>query len=177
MKFACFRMAILVGMFAFPALTGDAAERALKYNDNTAEEKKSLGGSGEIIAFWLPGGGDIAGIRVHGSRHGSPQAPDESFLVYFMNDEMDEIIAARLAPYSKFERGDQKWVYFKFDKPVSVPENFRVAIDFRAAQTNGVYVSVDTSTKGEHSFVGLPSTSVRPAGVGGDWMIEAVKAK
>ncbi|MDQ3329079.1 MAG: hypothetical protein M3552_00265 [Planctomycetota bacterium] len=153
MAIILFRAACMAGPLAVMCHSGTAADRALKYHDNSADGKKSLGGSGEIIAFGLPGGGEIAGLRVHGSRYGSPQPPKESFLFYFLNEEMDDVIAARLAPYSKFERGSEKWVYLKFEKPVEVPENFRVAIDFRAAQTKGVYVSFDSSTTGEHSFV------------------------
>ena len=50
---------------------------------------------------------------------------------------------------------------------------FWVALDFRATQTKGVYVSFDTSTKGEHSRMGLPGTETSAVNFGGDWLIEA----
>lgn len=150
----------------------------LKYNDGQPDGKKSLGGSGEIIAFALPDAGTkVGGVRIHGSRYGLPKAPDESFLIYFLTDDMSEVVAVRMAPYSLFDRGEEKWVDVRFGKPIEVPEKFRVAVDFRAHQTKGVYVSFDTSTKGGHSFVGLPGVKTKPVDFGGDWMIEALPAE
>jgi hypothetical protein len=153
------------------------ADNVLKHHDGTAEGKKSLGGSGEIIEFTLEGGGEITGLRIHGSRYGVPQPPKEEFLIYFLNGNMTELLNARMAPYSLFERGSEQWVDVKFREPVKVPEKFRVVVDFRAERTKGVYVSFDASTKGKHSFVGLPGLPAEPTDAGGDWMIEAITKK
>ncbi len=51
-----------------------------------------------------------------------------------------------------------------------------MAVDFRA-ETKGVYLSIDSSTDGSHSAVGLPGTEPEKANLGGDWMIEAVLAE
>lgn len=52
-----------------------AQSTTLKYGDDQADGKKSLGGSGEIVAFALPGkGSKVAGIRIHGSRYGTPDS-------------------------------------------------------------------------------------------------------
>jgi hypothetical protein len=68
-------------------LVGSAVRAAdepegFKRHDGSADGKKSLGGSGEMIRFTLPQGNQkLSGIKIHGSRYGVPQAPKESFLI------------------------------------------------------------------------------------------------
>ncbi|MFO0890625.1 MAG: hypothetical protein U0790_15960 [Isosphaeraceae bacterium] len=150
-----------------------AQSAALKYGDGRADGKQSLGGSGEMIEFTRPSDfGKVGGIRIHGSRYGVPQAPDESFLIYFLSQDRKQILHTEMAPYSLFERGPEKWVAIAFGRPVELPERFWVALDFRATQRKGVYVSYDTSTGGKHSRIGLPGTPAAETRAGGDWMIE-----
>lgn len=168
----------LVTMIVSAALLFPGDGDVLRYGDGTPDGKKSLGGSGEIIAFEMPSAeSKVGGIRIHGSRYGVPKAPDEDFLVYFLTEDMSEVTAVRMAPYGLFGRGENEWVEVKFEKPVEVPASFRVAVDFRAHQTKGVYVSFDTSSEGKHSFTGLPGLKAKPVDFGGDWMIEAVLVK
>jgi RNA polymerase sigma-70 factor (ECF subfamily) len=149
-----------------------------KYGDGRADGKKSLGGSGEMIEFQLPDDGlKIAGVKIHGSRYGLPEAPDERFLIYLLNEDQSEVVSTQMAPYSLFDRGAERWVEVTFPRPVKVPKRFWVALDFRALPAKGVYVSYDTSTGGKHSRTGLPGLKSRPTAFGGDWMIEAVLAK
>jgi hypothetical protein len=68
-------------------------------------------------------------------------------------------------------------VTISFLEPVELPGRFWVALDFRAHQRKGVYVSYDTSTGGKHSRVGLPGMPSTETKFGGDWMIEAVLGK
>ena len=155
-----------------------AQSTVLKYGDGQADGKKSLGGSGQIVAFTLPTEGDkVAGLKLHGARYGTPDAPNESFLIYFMNQDLSEIVHTEMTPYSVFERGAEKWVDVKFRKPLVVPKDFCVALDFRAGRTKGVYLSFDTSTGGKYSRVGLPGTDVKAPDFAGDWMIQAVLEK
>jgi hypothetical protein len=111
-----------------------------------------------------------------GSRYGQPTPPEESFLIYFLNEDRSEILATRMAPYSLLERGPERWVEMSFAKPVEVPGRFWVALDFRAHQSNGAYVSFDSSTGGKFSRAGLPGLTPREVDYG-DWMIEVVLAK
>jgi hypothetical protein len=105
-----------------------------------------------------------------------PVVVHKSFLIYFLNEDLPEIVATRMAPYSLFERGEERWVEVTFAKPVETPRRFWVALDFRAHQSKGIYVSFDASTGGKHSRNGLPG--IKPKEVEfGDWMIEAVLAK
>ncbi len=160
-----------------PAAT-QAADNGLKYNDGAADGKKSLGGSGEMIRFTLPQDKQkIGGVRIHGSRYGLPKAPDEKFLIYFVSADGKDVIGTQMAPYSTFERGEEKWEAVHFAKPVEVPKDFWVVLDFRAAQTKGVYVSYDTSTGGKHSKTGLPGIKPEDVEFGGDWMIELLPGK
>ena len=47
----------------------------------------------------------VTGLKIHGSRYGQPQAPKESFLIYFMNKDRKRILHTEMAPYSLFKRG------------------------------------------------------------------------
>jgi len=150
----------------------------LKYGDGKADGKKSLGGSGEMIRFELPDGVTrVSGIKIHGARYGYPQPPQENFEVSFVKDDFSEILDTQLAPYSLFHRGASKWVTVKFRKPVELPKTFWVVLNFHAEQTKGVYVSYDTSTKGEHSRIGLAGDEKpQPVNFGGDWMVQVMTA-
>src|SRR3954463_14941977 len=151
---------------------------SLKYGDGQADGKRSLGGSGEMIEFALPEDGQkLAGVRIHGSPYGLPDPPDESFLVYFLNKDLSEVVSTQMAPYSLFERGPERWVEVTFPQPVAVPKQFWVVLGFRAQRTKGVYVSFDTSAKGEHSRVGLPGMRPRETDFDGDWMVEVEVAR
>lgn len=150
----------------------------LKHGDETADGKKSLGGSGELIRFTNPAGpGQVTGLRIHGSRYGNPEAPNESFLIYFLNEDRSEVLCTEMAPYRLFERGPERWVEVPFKKPRPMPGTFWVALDFRAHRTKGVYVSYDTSTGGKASKAGLPGMEATAVDSGGDWMIQARTAR
>jgi hypothetical protein len=164
---------------AVVALAADNDESTrLSYNDGSAEGKKSLAGSGELMAFTLPDeSAKVAAIRIHGSRYGAQPPPKERFTIYFLNQDLSKTVATKTAPYAAFKRGSEKWVAIKFPEPLAVPKEFWVALDFHAERTKGVYVSIDSSTDGTHSRVGLPGMESKELNVDGDWMIEAVLTK
>ena len=171
-----FVLTVLLSSGAFGL--GAADGPMLKYHDGTADGKRSLRGSGEILLFEAPAGDwMLKGIRIHGSRYGLPKAPEEDFYVFVMDAEAKDVLHTTTAPYAKFERGEAKWVEVKFKKPTEVPTKFAVALDFKAHQTKGVYVSFDTSTGGKHSRTGLPGAAPSQVDFGGDWMIEALMEK
>jgi hypothetical protein len=155
-----------------------ADRETLRYGDGQADGKKSLGGSGEMIEFTLPVAGQkIAGVRIHGARYGLPEPPDERFLIYFLTEDLSEIINTQMAPYALFERGSERWVEVLFPRPIDVSRRFWIAVDLRAHQTKGVYISYDSSTGGEHSRIGLPGIKPSETNPGADWMIEVLLAK
>lgn len=147
-------------------------------SEETADGKKSLGGSGEMIQFDLPASNrSLKGIEIHGSRYGTETPPEEMFLVYIMNEDRTEITATKMAPYSLFERGDEKWVAVRFNDSVDLPPGGWVVVDFRAGRTKGVYVSYDSDTDGSHSLAGLPGTKAAKPNFKGDWMIRPLSAE
>jgi RNA polymerase sigma-70 factor (ECF subfamily) len=155
----------------------EEAPAALKYGDGQPDGKQSLAGSGEMITFSAAKApARVAGLRIHGSRYGMPQPPEESFLIYFLTEDRKRILHTEMAPYSLFERGPEGWVDVTFERPLELPRTFWVALDFRPHQTKGIYVSYDSSTGGRHSLVGLPGLPAARSRRG-DWMIEAVLAE
>ncbi|MEW4530963.1 hypothetical protein [Maioricimonas sp. JC845] len=163
----CFGVAGLVLLLSGTVVAGE-----LKYDDGTADGKKSLGGSGEMIRYDF--GSDpvaVTGVSIFGSRYGYPQPPDEDFLVYFLSPDERTVLATRMAPYSLFERGDEKWGQAEFEQPVEVSGEVWVVVDFRAHARKGVYVGYDTSGGGGHSRSGLPGLRSKDVDFEGDWMI------
>ena len=159
---------------------GDRPPALLSYGDGKADGKKSYGGSGHLIQFEMPNGVTKArGLQIHGSRYGYPQAPKEDFEITFLGEDGEEVLHSEAAPYHLFKRGKETWVRVMFDKEVELPEKFWVALNFNAEQTKGVYMSYDTSTKGEHSRVGLPGDDEKPkeTDFGGDWMVQVRLAR
>jgi RNA polymerase sigma-70 factor (ECF subfamily) len=151
----------------------------LSYGDGKPDGKKSYGGSGQMIRFELPEGmTKIKGIRIHGSRYGLPQPPDENFEITFLSDKRDEVLHTETPPYKLFKRGKETWVRIPFEKEVELPKTFWIALDFNAEQTKGVYVSYDTSTKGQYSRVGKAGDEKEPkeTDFGGDWMVQVLLA-
>lgn len=155
-----------------------AEQQVLKYHDGKADGRKSLGGSGQVIAFDAPDDGwAVRAVRIHGSRYGLPKAPDIDFYIFLTDAGCQNILHTETAAYEKLDRGEAAWVEIKLKKPIAVPKAFRAILDFKAQQTMGVYVSYDTSTGGAHSNVGLPGKTPAPVEFGGDWMVEAVIEK
>jgi len=169
-------LGFLIGFLLGSGLAAaDDGKTTLKYHDGMADGKQSLGGSGELIEFTLPSKtAKISGLRIHGARYGTPQAPKESFLIYFLDEGRSRVVDVELAPYALFERGEEKWVDVVFDQPLAAPQHCWISLDLRAGPTKGVYVSYDTSGGGKHSLIGLPGTAMSEPKHGGDWMIEAL---
>lgn len=147
----------------------------LGYGDDKPDGKKSYGGSGQMIRFELPEGvTKIKGMRIHSSRYGEPQAPKEDFEITFLSEKRDETLHVEAAPYRLFNRGKEQWVRIPFKNEVELPRRFWVCLNFNAAKTKGVYVSYDTSTKGQYSRVGLAGDKEEPKETDfhGDWMVQ-----
>lgn len=151
----------------------------LKYGDNKPDGRKSIAGAGEMIRFELPTeAGAVRAIRVHGSRYGYPQAPKEDFEVTLLSADMKEVLHTELVPYSLFKRAKKgRWTHVPFKESVEVPQTFWVVLDFNAEAKKGVYVSYDTSTKGQYSRVGTTDEDARETKFDGDWMVQVLLAK
>jgi hypothetical protein len=151
----------------------------LKYGDGSEDGKKSIAGAGEMIRFEAPGDeARIKAVRVHGARYGYPQPPQEDIEVTILNEDMSEVLHTELVPYSLFKRVPKnRWTHLPFRDPVAVPKTFWVVLNFNAERTKGVYVSYDTSTKGEYSRVGLTDEDAKETDFGGDWMVQVLLAE
>jgi RNA polymerase sigma factor (sigma-70 family) len=161
-----------VAPVALQAKTGKADDKAreLALDDGEMTGKKSIAGGGHAVRFEAPGEGwTLTAVRLHGSRYGYPEPPDEDFKV-FLCDEKFQPIAEFKFPYSTFERGEPEWMTLDV-KPTKVPRTFIVGFNFNPTATKGVYVSHDKEGSGR-SFVGLPKQKARPFKQG-DWLIRA----
>ena len=148
--------------------TGTAGKAVvLGYVDDSAENKRSIAGSGHAVAF--NGTGTVNAVRIFASRYGSPKAPDEDFSVYLL-DSKQKVISEFKFPYSMIERGDMKW-YTLNTKPTAVGETFYVAISFTPQRTKGVYLGLDSSVKESHSYTGLPAKGFARIAENSDWMV------
>ena len=151
----------------------------LKYGDGKPDGKKSLAGTGELIAFTTSSKGRLVrAIKIHGSRYGYPKPPKEDFRILFLDEDMKKVLHVEKAPYSSFKRGASKWTTIRFKKPIEVPSKFWIGLDFNAERTKGVYVSYDTSTEGKYSRIGLPpDQEARQTKFAGDWMVQVMMVK
>jgi hypothetical protein len=142
---------------------------ALTPDDGRPDGKMSIAGGGHARKFEAPGPGEwyIRSVSVFGSRYGYPRPPAENFDVALCDGQMKPI-AIWKKPYSTFERGEPTWVKMSVP-PTRVPKSFYVALNFRPTATKGVYVSFDSSTKG-NSVSSIPGQPGEPF-EDGDWMI------
>src|SRR6185503_11604050 len=114
--------------------------------------KKSIAGGGHARKFVAPGGDEwyLTAVSVHGARYGAPRPPAGATFDVALCDRKMRPIATWKQPYGAFPRGEAKWVRIDVP-PTRVPagaEGFYVALDFRPTASQGVYVSLDESTKG-----------------------------
>lgn len=152
----------------------------LKYGDNKADGKKSIAGAGEMIRFTMPAGqtNPLKALRIHCSRYGYPQPPDEDVQIDILNEDMTDVVHTELVPYRLFKRqAEARWQMIPLEDSVEVPAVFWIVLNFNAEATKGVYVSYDTSTGGEHSRVGLNDQDAKETEFKGDWMVQAVLEK
>jgi len=141
----------------------------LVFDHGTEDSKRSFAGAGHGRKFRVPGEGDwyITAVWVYGARYGDEKPPDTAFDVA-LSDDQAKLIAIWKKPYASFKQGDDAWVRLDVP-PTRVPQNFYVTLNFRASASNGVYVGLDSSTKGNSisSIPGKPPYPFTP----GDWMI------
>ena len=86
------------------------------------------------------------------------------------------MLHTELAPYSLFERGAEKWVEVKFERPVGVPGKFWVALDSAPTRPRA-WTSATTPARAASTRASACPAPRRSARFGGDWMIEAVLEK
>jgi hypothetical protein len=158
------------------ALATHAAAKpvALKHDDGTQEDKRSLGGDGQAVKFERPAGTfAVTGVRVYGSRYGGGYDPAIEIAKVSICDGSLEPIVSAVVPLEKFRVGAFGWVDVPVE-PVIPPETFYVHVDFYSTRTKGVYLGIDTNGGG-HSIsgtLGKPGSALTQ----GDWMLRAMGA-
>ncbi|MHC4477274.1 MAG: HEAT repeat domain-containing protein [Planctomycetota bacterium] len=142
----------------------------LKYDDGTAEGKRSLGASGHAVTFERERGFSyVEAVQIFASRYGHPQPPSDDFYLYLLNEKQQIIIELKY-PYSMVERGDLCW-YTLQTPSIEVPERFMVALAFNPHRTKGIYLGYDESIGQTHSFTGLPDSGFDAMDGKYNWMV------
>ena len=155
-----------------PPPEGKIPEGAVQVShvDDTADGKRSFGGSGQAVLFERPAEAKhVAAIQIFASRYGHSRPPNEDFHVYLL-DQDHKVIKDLTYPYSMIERGAERW-YTLAVPSVEVPEKFHVALSFNAHRTKGVYVGINEGVEETHSLIGLPDSGYKPVTEGYDWMV------
>ena len=140
----------------------------LAHDDGKEAGKQSIAGGGHAVRFQAPGDSCyVTEVRIYGSRYGMPAPPKENFHVWLCDKDF-KVITDNQFPYSKFQRGNTRWVALKI-KPTRVPQDFIVCAGFNPTATKGVYLHYDAEGSG-NSLVGLPGENAEDFDKG-DWMI------
>lgn len=148
----------------------------LSHVDETAEGRKSIGGSGHAVDFQVKDGAVwVEAIQVFATRYGAPQAPKEDFHIYVL-DANKRVLADVPFPYASVERGELRW-YTLRTPSVEVTPGFSVALAFNPARTKGVFLGYDDSVELSHSHTGLPNAGFREVTEKHDWMVRVVTSK
>ncbi|MBN1124636.1 MAG: tetratricopeptide repeat protein, partial [Sedimentisphaerales bacterium] len=149
----------------------DGTVQVLAVDDGKSAGKRSINGGGHAVLLESPADGCVLrGVRIYGSRYGSPQPPSENFYIWLC-DEKFNILQTYPFSYSSFTRTDPRWVTLRVS-PTTLPGTFVLCAGFNPERTKGVYVHFDGEGSGK-SFTGLPGQEFRPFAEG-DWMIRAI---
>jgi hypothetical protein len=144
--------------------------RQLSHDDGNATGKKSIAGSAHAVRFEAPDNQSyLTAVELFGSRYGAPTATGD-FSVWLCDEQFSPITEFKF-PYSKFQRGNPRWVSLPLKTPIKAPPKFIVCFGFNPAATKGVFVSHDAESSG-HSLTGLPGQPPSDFTTG-DWMIRA----
>ncbi len=133
----------------------------LSWDDGSAEDKQSFGGStGMVVRFDPPAGeGVLDAIRIHGSTYGTGQGSDRVAFTLAICDADMNVLSNNMYPYALFT-SDAHWVRVDLlpDVPVSGP--FYVVYVGHCAQTDGIYLGIDTTDGSGQSSLGKPGELV-----------------
>jgi hypothetical protein len=148
-----------------------AADKELKHDDGEKAGQKSSAGTGHVISFEAPGGKWwVRSVAIFGARYGGGYDPATTTFTVTICDGDLKPLAATTAKYELFAQGRFEWVEVELDEAVPAPPRFKVVIEFRPTQTQGIYVG-SSAAKASHSAYGTPGGTER--GFEGEWMIRA----
>jgi hypothetical protein len=141
----------------------------LAHDDGKSAGQNSFAGGGHAVRFEAPNESSyLTEVRIYGARYGLPAPPKENFHVWLCDSDFKTIADNQFA-YSKFSKGNPRWVSLKI-KPTRVPKEFIICAGFNPTATKGVFVHYAAGSG--HSLVGLPGGEFEDFDKG-DWMIRA----
>ena len=174
-----FRSFSFISVFVFLACPAAGEKIVLfKHDDGSQENKRSMTGAGHAVRFECPDDDKwyVKAVSVHGSRYGTPKAPNEDFQVVVASDDLTRRREFQ-KPYSLFDRGEEDWVRFGIG-PVEVQGAFHVAVFFNPTRTKGVYVGIDSDSSPTHSAtIVATKPGEMESDLEGDWMIRVYVTK
>ncbi len=167
-------LAVLAAALLVAPPPAAAKEKELARDSGTMEGRRSMAGSGHIVAFEKPEGKwRVRAVRIHGSRYGGGYDPAATFFTVAVTDEALKPLATARARYDLFPAGSFAWADVPLDRPVEVPARFKVVAAFDPTATKGVFVATALA-KESHSSAGLPGGTERPFDAGKEWMIRVL---
>ncbi len=110
----------------------------LAHDDGKSAGQNSLAGGGHAVRFEAPNDSSyLTEVRIYGARYGMPAPPKENFHVWLCDKDF-KVIADNQFPYSKFPRGNPRWVDLK-TKSTRVPREFIVCAGFQSHGHQGSF--------------------------------------
>jgi len=142
----------------------------LALDDGTSDGKYShdeVSAHGRKFSVASPGEWYLRAISVYAERYGGVEPPNKKLDIALCDSEMRPI-AVWQKPYAAFPKREMEWVRLEVP-PTKVPNVFYLALYLRSSDSDGIYVAMDNSTKGDS--VGSRPGEPPEAFDKGDWMI------
>jgi hypothetical protein len=129
----------------------------LKWDDDTADDKQSFGGSaGMIVRFEPPAGNWVVdAVDLFGGVYGTGQGGDRTAFTLAICDEKMKPIGYAMYPYALFT-SDMHWVKVDLLPDVPVTGPFHVLYAGNCLANDGIFLGIDTTRGAGKSFLGRP---------------------
>ena len=162
------RRALPLLLLATVAAAGDTE---LTRDDGEQAGRKSIAGTGHVIAFDAPNGEWwVRSVKIFGARYGGSYDPATTTFTVTICDALGKPLGATTAKYELFTPGKFEWVEVPLEEPVEAPAKLKVVVEFRPTATQGVYVG-SSESKDSHSGYGVPGGN--ETRFEQEWMIRA----
>ncbi len=151
-----------------------ANAQTLGYVRESADDKRSLPGTGFAVSFDLPDtAGRVVKVRIYATRTGT-KAPAAKFHLYLLDEKM-QVLADLPFRYDVIGQGALRW--YDLDVPaIEVPANFSIGLDFRPDAEKAIHLGLQRGVAQTHSFVGLPAKGYQKMAQPVEWMVRVVVA-
>ena len=149
-----------------------ANRQPLGYVKDTADDKRTLAGTGFAVSFERPAKASrVIKVRICATRTGT-KAPAAKFHLYLLDEKM-QVLADLPFSYEMIGQGAPRW--YDLDVPaIEVPANFSIGLDFRPDAEKAIHVGLQRGAEQTHSFVGLPAKGYQRMAQPVEWMVRVV---